>query len=111
MRKDYHGVERSEEFLSLALFLETQLVDYGGEVATKHMNSEDMEIAKAMQEEGLITFGRLPADYVFGEERHLHMATYRVEFSEKMWEIAHNERRERAARSVPKSKQRTGEVE
>jgi len=110
-RKDVHGVERSKDFFSLALFLETQLVDYGGEVGTAHMNSADMELAKAMGEEGLLTFKRLPASYVFSKTKNPRHTSYRVEFTDKMWEIAHRERRDRANRVVPKSKQRTGEVE
>jgi len=101
-------VERSKEFLSLVLFLETQLVDYGGLVATKHMNAEDMNITKEMEKEGLITFKRLPGDYVFDQERNSRGVTHRVEFSEKMWEIAHKERRNRAERLVLKSKLWTG---
>jgi len=109
MRKDVHGVERSKDFFSLALFLETQLVDHGGEVVTAHMNSEDMDIAKDMEKEGLITFKRLPGGYVFGKTGNSRKASYRVEFNEKMWEIAHRERRDRAERLVPKSKLCTGE--
>lgn len=110
-RKDVHGVERSKDFFSLALFLETQLVDYGGLVATEHMNSEDMGIAEEMGKEGLITFKRLPGRYVFNRKRNMRHATYRVEFSDKMWEISHKERRDRAERMIPESKQRTGEEE
>lgn len=108
IREDVHGVKRSKDFFSLALFLETQLVDHGGTVRTIHMNSEDMEIARKMEEEGLITFKRLPSSYVFDEKRNLRKVSSRVEFSDKMWEIAHKERRDRAARLIPQSKQRTG---
>ena len=101
-RKDVHGVERSEDFFSLALFLETQLVDYGGMVVTAHMNSEDMDLAKDMEGEGLITFKRLPGKYVFNSKRNLRRASCRVEFNEKMWEIAHKERRDRADRVMKK---------
>jgi len=110
-RKDVHGIERSKDFFSLALFLETQLVDYGGSVVTAHMNSEDMGIAEEMEKEGLIAFKRLPGSYVFDAKRNSRKATYRVEFSDKMWEISHKERRDRAERLIPTSKQYTGEEE
>lgn len=110
-RKDVHDVERSKDFFSLVLFLETQLVDYGGTVATAHMNSEDFDIAKEMIEEGLITLKRLHSSYAFNKKKNLRHVFYRVEFTEGMWEIAHKERRDRAARLIPQSKQRTGEIE
>jgi len=110
-RKDVHRVERSKDFFSLALFLETQLVDHGGTVVIAHMNSEDMEIAKKMEEEELITFKRLSGSYVFDRKRNSRKVSYRVEFNDKMWEIAHKERRDRAARLIPQSKRYTGEVE
>lgn len=108
-RKDVHGVERSKDFFSLVLFLETQMVDYGGTVATAHMNSDDFGIAAEMEEEGLITFKRLHSSYAFDKKKNLRHVTYRVEFNEKMWEIAHKERRDRAERLIPQSKRRTGE--
>lgn len=107
-RKDVHGVKRSKEFFSLALFLETQLVDYGGTVATAHMNSGDFDIIEVMKKEGLVTFKRLPSNYAFDRKRNLRHVSSRVEFSDKMWEIAHKERRDRAARLIPQSKKRTG---
>jgi len=110
-RKDVHGVERSKDFFSLALFLETQLVDYGGMVVTAHMNSEDMDLAKDMEGEGLIIFKRLPGRYVFNRKKNIRKASYRVDFSEKMWEIAHKERRDRATRLIPQTKRRTGETD
>jgi len=110
MRKDVHGVKRSKDFFSLVLFLETQLVDYGGTVATAHMNKEDFEIAEKMEKEGLITFRRLPGSYVFNVKKNVRKVSHRIDFSEKMWEIAHKERCDRAARLIPQTKKRTGEL-
>jgi len=107
-RKDVNGVERSKDFFSLVLFLETCLVDYGGTVVTARMNKDDFIIAEDMVEAGLITFKRLPGSYVFDKKKNLRHVSSRVEFSDKMWEIAHKERRDRAARLIPQSKKRTG---
>ena len=109
IRKDVHGVKRSKEFFSLVLFLETQLVDHGGTVRTQHMNEKDFEIVEEMIEEDLIIFKRLPSSYTFDPSKNLRKVSSRVEFSEEMWEIAHKERRDRAARLIPQTKKRTGE--
>ena len=74
-----------------------------------HMYSEDFEIAKKMEEEGLITFKRLPGSYVFDVKKNVRKVSSRVEFTEKMWAIAHRERRDRALRLILQTKKGTGE--
>ena len=49
----------SKEELSLLLFLETEAVDYGGRVDTKHLKNNDVDILKQWNKEDFISFGRI----------------------------------------------------
>jgi hypothetical protein len=83
---------------SLLLFLETCAVDFGT-VDTRHMNSEDMDIAKDWTEEGFITFGRMPAHWIQeAGKRGGKCNTHYVSLTPEAFELAHKLRRERAER-------------
>ena len=84
---------------SLLLFLETQLVDYRGDVASAHMNAEDFVIAKRWSAEGFVSFRRKKmAEIRIRKTRDLQRRTHTVRFSPEAWECAHRLRRERAER-------------
>ena len=88
--------ERQQE--SLLMYLETCLVDKTGNVDSRRMNEEEMEIAKRWAKQGLIEFGRLPAHKVFARKRSTWKTHY-VRFSDKAWIDASRFRRERAERN------------
>lgn len=85
---------------SLLLFLETQIVDHCGQVASDSMNESDREIAKRWAKDGLIAFGRRRADEITGERGRGSRRAHWVQFSDKAWTIAHQLRRERGERHV-----------
>ena len=91
--------EYSKDFKSLLLYLETCMVDSCGRIQGQKMNEEDFAIAKQMNVEGLIEFGRLR----FHEDRELKrynksfpQYTHYVRFSDKAWILVHRFRRERS---------------
>jgi len=77
---------------SLLLYLETRAVDYGGIVDTRHMNQDDMEIAKEWNKKGFMGFGRIVMKY------HSHEGTHWCKFSDEAWKLAHQERKNRNER-------------
>lgn len=79
---------------SLLLYLETRAVDYGGKVDTRHMNKEDMELAKQWNQEGFVRFGRIK----FHDIDTFTKSTHWCEFSDEAWELAHKEKRARYER-------------
>lgn len=79
---------------SLLLYLETRAVDYGGKVDTRHMNAEDMAIAKNWNTEGFVKFGRIK----FHDINILSKMTHWCELSDEAWTLAHQERRARCTR-------------
>jgi hypothetical protein len=90
--------EYSRDFKSLLMYFETCMVDSCGKIKGCKINSEEIELAKQMNAEGLIEFGRLK----FHEERTLKQIdvangyTHYVRFSDKAWTLAHKFRRERS---------------
>lgn len=82
----------TKEEKSLLLFLEVCIVDRACIVNTVHMNEEDMYIAKKWDRDGLIQFGRVWSTEV--KEGRTHY----VIFSERAFELAHQERKERGER-------------
>lgn len=91
----------TREELSLLLFLETQAVDYRGNVDVRHMNGDDHEIARQWVKRGYIEFGRLP----FKECRTIgtRNITHRVRLSDQAHADAGIERTARARRNEPKA--------
>ena len=77
---------------NLLLYLETRAVDYGGLVDTKHMNKEDMDIAKKWNEEGFLKFGRIRFHSITSA------GTYWCELPNEVWNLAHTERKARCLR-------------
>lgn len=82
----------SKDERSLLLFFETCAVDYGGKIDVRHMNKEDMDIAKKWNKEGFVKFGRIKFHDIIGKHTHW------CEFSEEAWKLAHQERRARCCR-------------
>lgn len=77
----------SKDERSLLVFLETELVNHGGKVDARHMNADDMAIARQWCSEGFIKFGRIKLHGITDNRTHW------VEFSDEAWELAHAERR------------------
>jgi len=77
---------------NLLLYLETRAVDFGGKVDTKHMNKEDMDIAKKWNDEGFVKFGRIKFHSIVDRSTHW------CELSDEAWNIAHAERKARCVR-------------
>ena len=82
--------------LSLLLYFETGVVDYGGLVEAVRMNDEDFRIAKDWNEKGFVTFKRIPAKDLVSSTPHKF--SHFVLLSENAWIVAHKARRERAVR-------------
>ena len=78
--------------LSLLLFLETRAVDYGGRVATPHMNDDDRTIVDRWVEEGYVEYGRIAL------EDHNKQGTHWVKLSAEALKAAHQERTARIDR-------------
>ncbi len=91
----------NQKQINLLVYLETCMVDYGGKVEARRINGDDYALMEAWKKEGLIKFGRLFASEANKEGRS-YVATHWVLFTEKAWELAHQYRRERAARLIPK---------
>ena len=85
---------------TLLMFLETQIVDHCGLVASDSMNKQDYEIAKKWDKDGLIAFGRRPAADMAGKRGRGSRRAHWVKFSDGAWTIAHRLRRERGERHV-----------
>lgn len=76
---------------NLLLYLETRAVDHGGLVDIKHMNKEDMDIAKKWNDEGFIGFGRI-------KFHSITVSSHWTELSEEAWNLAHAERKAKCVR-------------
>ena len=90
---------------SLLLYFESRIVDNNGCIDTKHINSEDKDIAECWKEEGFIEYKRIPMAVI---EKRVSVAkneTHHVLFSEEAWEFAHKERRARHVRTFKKFKE------
>jgi hypothetical protein len=84
---------------SLLLYLESRATDHGGLVDTKHMNSEDIEIAHEWTKEGFVDFQRLASECL-----NPNRSTHCCFLSEEAWALAHAERRARHERMSSKRK-------
>jgi hypothetical protein len=87
--------------VSLLLYLETRAVDHRGRVSLRHMNEEDLEIAREWDERGFLSFGRI---------RHADITedgTHAVHLSEAAWALAHHYRKAKAERVYAKRDYRT----
>lgn len=89
-------MELNKEEKSLLLYLETCAVDCSGAVDSRRMNKEDFDIAERWNKEGFINFCRIRFRYVGLGKTHC------VVLSEGAWEMAHKERKARAARAYDK---------
>ena len=90
--KDMTLATMSKDERSLLLYLETRAVDYGGKVDVRHMNSDDMAIAKIWNKSGFLGFGRVASEDCSSSGAHWCRLT------DEAWRLAHEERRARAAR-------------
>ncbi len=82
----------SKDELSLLLFLETRAVDFGGRVDIRHMNSDDIEIAKKWNESEFLEFGRIVM------RNHNSDGTHWCKLTSLAFELAHRERIARSQR-------------
>jgi len=99
MTKDELVLSKSEQ--STLLYLETRLVDYGGRVDMRRMNSDDVAWVRRMSAIGFIGFGRIVL------QDHNSEGTNWVTFSDEAWKMAHHLRREIADRGLSKRQYRT----
>lgn len=90
--------ELTKEERSLLLFFETCHVDYGGLLDPRRMNESDQDIARDWRNRGFIRFGRITAEWL---EKY-SPCSYYVWLSDEAFELAHQERRERAERMKAK---------
>jgi hypothetical protein len=88
---------------SLLLFLETRAVDHAGRVDTRHMNSDDFEIAKRWDAEGFVNFGRIAFEHC--NDRGSHWC----KLSPEAHQLCGEERAARAERTWKKRTWRTTE--
>lgn len=93
---------KNKDHLSLILFLETRVVDFGGRVDVRHMNKEDMVLARTWNDTALIQFGRLAAEHLVSPDLPgtvvKRRGTHWCQFSSRAWALAHAERKARAGR-------------
>jgi hypothetical protein len=78
----------------MLLYMESRLVDNGGKLDGRHINQEDIAIAKRWREQGFIEFGRVLFHNIKGNNTHY------VRFTPAAWKAAHRERMARSARTV-----------
>lgn len=86
--------EMNRDERSLLLYLETRVVDHGGLVDTRHMNSDDDAIADKWVDKGFIQYGRV----AFEDIKKSSACGYWCDLSNDAWSLAHEERRARAKR-------------
>ena len=86
---------------SQLLYLETCVVDQCGKVQQIKMNSEDFELSKLWNDNGLIEFGRLPAHYITETQKDKQYPfTHYVKFTDKAWKLSAKYRKVRAERNA-----------
>jgi len=83
----------SKDEKSLLLYLESRVVDNGGQVDTRHMNAEDRKIASRWRDCGFICYGRIPFIMIKNNSTHF------VILSNKAWLLASECRKARGLRS------------
>lgn len=97
LEKELSTMSRDER--TLLLYLETRAVDHSGTVDTRRMDASWMESAKMWNDVGFIGFGRI----MFHDAEALPAGvSHWVELSERAWQLAHLERRNRAKRMSDK---------
>lgn len=95
----------SKDEKSLLLFLGTCVVDHGGRVDSRRMNSEDFAIVEQWDEIGFVCYGRVcSADIQASGSK---TGSNWCQLSEKAWALAHEERKARAERIWSKRVWRT----
>jgi hypothetical protein len=92
--KDFTKAERS-----LLLYLETCAVDNFGLIDMRKMNAEDMAIANRWDELKFVRYGRIAFESIKSFSKpYMHWC----ELGELAWQLAHEERKARAARMLKK---------
>lgn len=86
--------EMTRDERSLLLYLETRAVDFGGKVDVRHMNKEDMDMAKRWNSEGFLKFGRIKFHDILSKQSGTHWC----ELSDEAWALAQQERKARYTR-------------
>ena len=89
-------INMNKDEKSLLLYFETCVVDQSGRVNTLKMNKIDCDIAEKWDKEGFISYGRICfKDCIASRTKKL---THFVQLSDKAINMAHQIRKERAAR-------------
>ena len=92
---------------SLLKYFECRLVDNMGRVAGCQVNKQDIEIAKALQEEGFIEFGRLTMETIESykvkslSEQHVYWVRFTSDIT---WILVAQFRREQSEHWINESK-------
>ncbi|MDR9836849.1 MULTISPECIES: hypothetical protein [Herbaspirillum] len=79
------------------LYAEECVVNASGLLESVRLNGEDLVALKRLKEAKVIDFGRVPSDLL----KRAAGKTYWVTFTDTAWDLAHQLRRERAARVGP----------
>ena len=88
---------------SLLLFFESRATDNAGKVDLRHMNQQDIEIAKKWDKEGFCGFGRVASEGVNQYGSHW------CQLSDTAWHLAHQARKAKAIRTWDKRSWKTTE--
>jgi hypothetical protein len=93
--------EMTKDEKSLLLFFECVAADSWGKFSSLRLNNDDWNIADNWKNDGFIQFGRMPAKYIFdSQDRGLNpVNTHWVRLSEEAFELAYQERKNRAQRN------------
>jgi len=68
--------DMSKDERSLLLYLETCIVDYGGQIESRRMNEIDFKNMTKFKVIGLIDYGRLTAEFIISTEGTTHRPTH-----------------------------------
>jgi hypothetical protein len=83
---------QTEEFYSMVLHLENEMVFHGGLISTSNMSHEEFVILMDMVDSGLMTWQPLP-ERILTSEKNTRKVTRLIEFSDELWDIAHRLRK------------------
>ncbi|MDO4937054.1 MAG: hypothetical protein Q4E62_03980 [Sutterellaceae bacterium] len=89
---------------SMLFYCETCLVDHSGRLDSEHINSKDIETLRALQDKGLLRFGRIKFAHI--PKPYPNELNW-VEFADATWALVHKLRREKADRTLMPREYRT----
>lgn len=88
----------SRDELNLLLYLEARAVDDQGSIDMIHINDNDIKIIKTWNKNGFIQYGRIVFKDAKRLSRNGHRITHWCRLSPTAWNLAHQERLDRAER-------------